>query len=276
MAVSKTTNGGASWLRYALDTLGYVFALAVDPMNSNVVYVGGTPRMCKTIDGGGHWSDVSVGITDTIFDIAINGSNSDVIYAASPAGVFKTTNGGVNWFNTGCTDVTSLVIDPYEPTTVYAGTKNGVYTSTDAGGSWVQMNSGLSDTNVTSLGINQGVYLYCGTENNGMYRWSLEVGVSEKRKELDEKMVFFVSPNPVRGRVNISYQLTDRTVVQLAVYNSVGRLVKELVNGTQNRGVYSSSWDGRDCKGRKVPGGVYFARLLVDERRSVTKFVLLE
>ena len=51
--------------------------------------------------------------------------------------------------------------------------------------------------------------------------------------------------------------------VSLKVYDVSGRLVRTLVNGTQNPGPYPVLWDGRDDSGRGVSSGSYYARLSV-------------
>jgi hypothetical protein len=53
MAASKTTDNGATWIRYQLGTAsGVTRSLAVNPLNNNIVYAGGNensaPRIYRT------------------------------------------------------------------------------------------------------------------------------------------------------------------------------------------------------------------------------------
>jgi len=59
-------------------------------------------------------------------------------------------------------------------------------------------------------------------------------------------------PNPFNGATQITYQLPERTPVTLGVYDVMGRLVTEVVNGTREAGVYSVS-----VNGDALPTGVY-------------------
>jgi uncharacterized repeat protein (TIGR01451 family) len=69
-----------------------------------------------------------------------------------------------------------------------------------------------------------------------------------------------VGPNPGRSP-RIRWDLRRSGVVNLAIYDLSGRLVKELVAGERSLGPHVTNWNGRDRAGRAVPSGVYFARL---------------
>jgi flagellar hook assembly protein FlgD len=65
--------------------------------------------------------------------------------------------------------------------------------------------------------------------------------------------------------------------VNLKIYDVSGRLVRTLVNGTQQPGPYPVVWDGRDDAGRGVGSGNYFARLNVGSAyRQDSKITLLK
>jgi hypothetical protein len=68
--------------------------------------------------------------------------------------------------------VSSLAIDPQDPTTVYAGSwGQGIFKSTDGGENWIPFNDGLSNLNIQTLLISSGgqTTLYAGTES-GAFR----------------------------------------------------------------------------------------------------------
>jgi len=54
---------------------------------------------------------------------------------------------------------------------------------------------------------------------------------------------------------------SEKTKVELAVYNLAGQLVRHLVSDDRAPGQYEVSWDGRNDKGQKVPSGTYLYRL---------------
>lgn len=69
------------------------------------------------------------------------------------------------------------------------------------------------------------------------------------------------SPNPARDRATLRYTLGRSGVIDLAVFDLSGRRVRTLVHGAREAGSGSATWDGRDATGRKVSGGIYFAKL---------------
>jgi hypothetical protein len=68
-------------------------------------------------------------------------------------------------------------------------------------------------------------------------------------------------PNPFKGSTLITYSLDSRCSAELCIYDVTGRLIKELVGGEKDAGIYSLVWDGRGQHGEKVESGVYFCRL---------------
>ena len=121
--VFVSSNKGTTWTQTSFaqvtadpnnSTRWYAQKMAVDPNNSNIVYVG-TPQngLWMTTDGGKTWAQVSAipvsqisngqypGITGIVFDPAIGGAVNGVtqtIFASSYGnGVYESTNGGSTW-----------------------------------------------------------------------------------------------------------------------------------------------------------------------------------
>lgn len=135
----KTTDDGATWA--ALTISGNLAAVAVDPANSNILYVGNRfGAALRSTDAGATWlgfSDTRAGRNAKCF-----GVGSGAIYLGGDAnGVFKSTDQGNTWTeaNQGLsnTQVSSVALNPSDPNVVYAGTKRGVFKSTDGGNQWV-------------------------------------------------------------------------------------------------------------------------------------------
>jgi hypothetical protein len=84
------------------------------------------------------------------------------------------------------------------------------------------------------------------------------------------------APNPSQQSTMINYQLAKPEQVSLKVYNTLGQVVKTLVNESQNPGPHSVKWDNRDETGREVTAGIYFYRLASGEFSSTKKMVVLK
>jgi hypothetical protein len=68
-------------------------------------------------------------------------------------------------------------------------------------------------------------------------------------------------PNPFGKTTNISYSLKETDDVTLMIYNTNGEEVRTLYSGAQSAGSYSTTWDGLDNSGKRVPSGIYFYQL---------------
>ncbi|MEZ4654356.1 MAG: agmatine deiminase family protein [Candidatus Eisenbacteria bacterium] len=68
-------------------------------------------------------------------------------------------------------------------------------------------------------------------------------------------------PNPFRDETIFSFTLAYPDQVELAVFDTQGRLVRSLLVGQVSAGPHEVHWDGRDDAGRTLPAGVYRYRL---------------
>jgi hypothetical protein len=83
-------------------------------------------------------------------------------------------------------------------------------------------------------------------------------------------------PNPFNPVTHIVFVLDAEAHVNLAIYDSAGRLVRTLVDRRVGPGMHSEAWDGRDAIGKPAASGVYFCRLEAGHRTLARKAVLLK
>jgi photosystem II stability/assembly factor-like uncharacterized protein len=83
------------------------------------------------------------------------------------------------------------------------------------------------------------------------------------------------SPNPFTERTWMSFVLSRPGTAAVDLFDARGRRLRTLFSQTAARpGSYRLEWDGRDAGGRRLPSGLYFARLtvegqVVETRRAV-------
>ncbi|MCK4696293.1 MAG: T9SS type A sorting domain-containing protein [Candidatus Cloacimonetes bacterium] len=89
-------------------------------------------------------------------------------------------------------------------------------------------------------------------------------------------------PNPFRvseaGRsssTTISYQLTEQSDIEIAIYNIKGQKVKTLTDNSFEKGNHSIIWNSDDESGKAVGSGVYFYKLKVNGKNEIVKKCLL-
>ncbi len=82
-------------------------------------------------------------------------------------------------------------------------------------------------------------------------------------------------PNPLRGSGSIRVRLPVAGRITLACYNAAGRHVRRLHQGLMRAGAHEIRWDGCDDRGRPVPAGAYFVRLVADPEGARSEKVLV-
>ena len=108
-------------------------------------------------------------------------------------------------------------------------------------------------------------------------------GIEETKTNLQPLVRLEVTPNPFTDLTQIRYMMQElrdsnfeMRKPMLNVYNAAGCLVKSfnLESGIVNRESVVC-WDGTDATGKRLPGGVYFARFGSDESFAIEKILLI-
>ncbi|PKM75038.1 MAG: hypothetical protein CVU92_03435 [Firmicutes bacterium HGW-Firmicutes-17] len=83
-------------------------------------------------------------------------------------------------------------------------------------------------------------------------------------------------PNPFNPTTTIEYQIQRSDFVTIKIFDSIGKLIKNLINEEKQSGEYSVIFDGKNDAGQKVSSGVYFYQLQVGDFISNKKMILLK
>jgi hypothetical protein len=83
-------------------------------------------------------------------------------------------------------------------------------------------------------------------------------------------------PNPFNPSTHIKYQLPQNSNVTIKVYNSIGQVVKTLVNNSVEAGYHEVVWDGTNDTGVKVSSGVYIYRMTTAHFVKSHKLILMK
>jgi hypothetical protein len=103
-------------------------------------------------------------------------------------------------------------------------------------------------------------------------------GIEERFPKRGFPFVFSLSqnyPNPVTTSTTFRYSLARKTSVDLAVYNTAGQRLGDLVRGTQEAGYYSVKWSLSEVSGARLPNGVYFYRIVARDFIETRKMVIM-
>ena len=98
--IAKTVDGGDHWQSMGLTETNFVHAIAIHPLDSDVILAGGgfsDGSIFKSTDGGVTWQEKASGIA-FVQDIVYDPRNPDWVYAATEGfGVLRSFNGGESW-----------------------------------------------------------------------------------------------------------------------------------------------------------------------------------
>jgi len=83
-------------------------------------------------------------------------------------------------------------------------------------------------------------------------------------------------PNPFNPKTTLRYDLPENSHVNITVYDMLGRVVKTMVNQTQNAGFRFIIWDATNDYGKPVSAGIYLYQIQAGEYMQTKKMVLLK
>jgi len=81
----------------------------------------------------------------------------------------------------------------------------------------------------------------------------------------DEYRLYHNYPNPFNPSTTLSYDLIAWSRVSLDIFDILGRNIMTLEKSLKAPGRHTTQWYGKDRKGLKMPTGVYFYRLIVQD-----------
>jgi uncharacterized protein (TIGR03437 family) len=173
--VWKTTDGGSTWIPLTDDQPSLsVGSIALDPSNSNTIYVGTGEEygiienasyygagVLKSTDGGATWTQLGAALFGTPFSscgicggafigsLAVHPTQDQILLAAvavAQNGIYRSTDGGVTWAAVLSVGIagTEVLFDPTNGNIAFAAlgggndAANGLYKSTDAGATWAR------------------------------------------------------------------------------------------------------------------------------------------
>jgi hypothetical protein len=83
-------------------------------------------------------------------------------------------------------------------------------------------------------------------------------------------------PNPFNPSTTIEYIVENSGRVRLEIYNTLGQIVRTLVDEEKSIGKYSVTWDGKTDNNNQVPSGTYFYHIKAGKFISDKKMLLLK
>ena len=209
IAQENPVNSTANWsnlgpkdLTYYNETnaIGRINAICVDPLDSNIWYVGApSGGLWKSTDSGNNWIPIMDDLPQLgVSGIAINYENTEIIYAATgdddagasySIGVMKSSDGGNSWQETGLTTLdpdgnqtyalNEIFIHPNNPEIIFVAGESGFFKSTDGANTFLKASfEGNYSKTITDFRLhpNNPEIIYA-VSNDGFYK-SIDGGLN--------------------------------------------------------------------------------------------------
>ncbi|MBN2542235.1 T9SS type A sorting domain-containing protein [bacterium] len=89
------------------------------------------------------------------------------------------------------------------------------------------------------------------------------VSINQENPAPENKPSIFITaaPNPCKENLKIAYYVPHRGIMELAVFDIMGRKVNTIARGWHRPGLYSTTWNSKNTDGINVPSGTYLIKL---------------
>ena len=91
-----------------------------------------------------------------------------------------------------------------------------------------------------------------------------------------EFALYHAYPNPFNPTTTIQYDIPEAALVNISVYDLMGRIVNTLHNGSIEPGRYSIQWNADNNKDERITSGIYFIKFSSDLFHKTVKVLYLK
>ena len=206
------------------------------------------------------------GITWTKFE------DNPILYSSANPEVIKNAEGYQMWFNANYGDEFAIW---------YATSDDGINWQ-PSGMPVIRPDAGSFDDEGTSApsvifdnvsGLFQLWYTaWSGSTNSYSVGYATDsTYVAIRDKEITNVSGLKCFPNPVRSNAIITFNIQEISPVSLELYDTNGKMVKDLAIGSDFQGIYKSRVNMED-----LPPGMYLCRLVSTAEIAMTKFIVIK
>jgi photosystem II stability/assembly factor-like uncharacterized protein len=279
-----SSDTGTTWTR--IDSLGtfpgliaevtadgsalYVM-IQTDSMYANKLY--------RSTNRGTSWTDAGAGLPSNFLTVTAHGDS--VYVATSRAEFFMSRDHGNSWraINSGLPDSSGFWSLFLVGNTLLASISEDfyqtVYQLDSSDSTWRKFDDGLQLPQKAYIYdfAASGEYIFLGTEGAVWRRPLTDLNTAMKQPQVFLPDGFSLSqnyPNPFNPSTTIKFELPKSSMVQLSVYDILGREVSVLVNERKNAGSYHVRFDGAG-----LSSGVYFYRIKTGDFTQTRKLCLI-
>ncbi len=245
----------------------------IQMVNAQIGYANGSSgSAAKTVDGGTTWQPLQTGITETFNSIFFNNASAGFMIGTEGA-IIKTTNGGEVWnkYPNSPKEYLSAIRFATDSIGWIVGANGSIYKTTNAGSVWSKESSrttkgfiGLSavDKNHAWAVGEQGMVMRYGPSS--VNPDIVTLGKQDFNFELSQSY-----PNPFNPSTTIDFTLPVNDVVELKVFDILGKEIRTVIHQSFTAGTHSVHFDSQG-----ISSGTYLYRLTAGKYSASQKMIL--
>jgi photosystem II stability/assembly factor-like uncharacterized protein len=273
--IMKTTNAGVNWVNLPSPTMTSLSSIYF--INQNTGFISGYAIALKTTNAGANWVNMNAPFIsgfENFREIFFFNENLG-LYVSDLGRIVKTTNSGANWnlMSSGTSEALFGVKFVDNMTGFACGNNGAIVRTTNGGDNWSTQVSPISEilTDVWFTSANTGyISTWSGkvlkTTNGGI------TFVSQIGNEVPSTFGLLQNyPNPFNPSTNIEFHIAGFGLVQIKIFDALGKEIQVLVNEQLRPGIYETQWNASG-----YPSGIYFYKLSAGNFTGTKKMILIK
>ncbi|AFH48956.1 5'-Nucleotidase domain protein [Ignavibacterium album JCM 16511] len=227
--------------------MNFKFATAFVDQLTEIYFLVNDSLIYKSNDGGrtlNFVSSVPGGKLNSIY--AVDHGNTKNIYACGQ-GIRVSTDFGLTWEDFGLNEfeVVRLIYESYS--LLEATKNNGFFAKYHSQVDWLPFSGGLGDGKIINDAMNYTSWvLHTATANHSVFFLWLIINDVESDSEFNspENFLLFQNyPNPFNPTTKIQFAIGSRQLVQLKIFDILGKEITTLINEERLAGIYEVDFD---------------------------------
>ncbi len=140
-----------------------------------------------------------------------------------------------------------------------------------AGSTAIPQQYEFRDANLTA-----GIHFYRlrQTDQDGTFHYSRTLRVNINAPEQFQLSQNY--PNPFNSSTVIGYRVSEKSRVGIRIYNTLGQQIVTLIDEEHTPGIYQGRWDVTDAQGDMVPGGLYLCQMETKGFSSMKRMIYVK
>jgi len=270
-----STNAGSSWNTTSIRSSPFRSAILYEK-NTETIFIHGFLNQSKIFYTSNYGQSFSEILAPTSISskngLAINSLN-DLFYSSTQGdnqfyGIYHLNYPYQNWIKLYSGITYSIKID-YD-NIIYASVNNGVISSEDNGNNWeIIFNENASRAFAQDLNIDDNI-LFIATNSYGLYELQIPTNIMEENNLLLSYQLYQNYPNPFNPFTKIKFSVPKSEIVQIKVYDILGKEIKTILKEFKQAGNYEVELDASN-----LPSGIYFYRMISGDYSETKKMILL-